>query len=107
MERQQDSCLFPLGSYIKGYIEKYGEVNPYTIYSLLKHFRAEESYQNIKNYFWWLTKLGLIEPARKEKAKIGYKTFYRLTSKGLSLSPDNVMWANPRRALYPKSWKKG
>jgi len=64
------------------------------------------TYQNFRNYIWWLRKLGLIEFSREKPSKIPGlqpRRYYKLSSKGKE-KPD--LFCNPRRDLYPKSWKK-
>jgi hypothetical protein len=66
------------------------------------------SYQNMRNYFYWLEKLGLIEFVEETPGSnplMKSRRLYRLTPKGLALPPESTEWTNPRRALYPESWE--
>ena len=112
------------GSFIKRFLLKHGEGYPYQVYQELKKIKLElglnpGSYQNIRNYFYWLERLGLIERTRRvevEQMKISgetdrrgrglrprgrpvYYQYYRLTEKGRR---EKEAWMNPRKALYER-----
>lgn len=122
--------IFPIGLFIKDLLLKYGEVYPNQVYSELRRIRRNflftgevrvqpkrgfGSYQVIKNYFYWLTKLGLIEKSKKVTTKVVgrgsglrpkgmkvYYQYYRLTPKGKT---EEEMWVYPPRALYKRRGK--
>ena len=112
------------GSFIKEFLLKHGAGYPYQVYKELKRIKLElglkpGSYQNIKNYFYWIEKLGLIKKTRKvevrqmkisgevdrrgrglrPKGRPVYHQYYRLTGKG---KREKEAWINPRKALYEK-----
>ena len=124
--------VFPLGLFIKDMFLRYGEVYPNQVWTKLRELRKKftltgekrrfsergwGSYQNVRNYFYWLERLGLIERTRKvavSEAKIRgevekrgsglrprgeevYYRYYRLTSRGRR---EKNAWINPRKALY-------
>lgn len=112
---------FPIqtGLFIREYLLTHGEASPYDVYKELKTLLIEAglpkrgmkwgSYQSVRNYFWWLEKLGLITPVREEPASKPFlhkKIYYKLTRKGMELPPESIEWSNPRRAAYPESWEK-
>jgi len=127
--------VFPTGLFIKDMLLRYGEVYPNQVWTKLRELRKNftltgeprafpkrgwGSYQNIKNYFYWLERLGLIERTRKvevREMKISgevdrrgpglrprgrpvYHQYYRLTPKGVT---EKEAWINPVKALYPES----
>jgi len=66
------------------------------------------SYQNFCNYFYWLRRLGLVELVKTERAanprskmRLVGRSYYRIVPE----RKDDPAWANPRRALYPESWR--
>ena len=64
------------------------------------------SYQNFRNYIWWLRKLGLIEFSREEPSSIPSlqdRRYYRLSSRGRKKQD---LFSNPGRDLYLESWKR-
>jgi len=64
------------------------------------------SYQNFRNFIWWLLQLGLIKFVREEPSSIsGFKPrrIYTYVPEKI----DDEAWKNPRKALYPISWEKG
>ena len=124
--------IFPVGLFIKDLFLRYGEVYPNQAWRKMRKLRRDftltgeprafpkrgwGSYQNIKNYFYWLERLGLIERTRRvevEQMKVSgeadrrgrglrprgrpvYHQYYRLTEKG---KREREAWMNPRRALY-------
>jgi len=105
--------------FIREYLLEHGEAYPYEVFKALREVLRSiglpargikwGSYQNMRNYFYWLEKLGLIEPVRTEPSSnpnLQNKIYYRLTRKGIETPPDSLEWTNPRRALYPKSWEE-
>jgi len=63
------------------------------------------TYQNFRNYIYWLKKLGLIEKVKSEpseKPQLQSRNYYRIVWE----RRDDPAWSNPRRALYPKSYEK-
>jgi len=107
------------GVFIRQYLLEHGEAYPYQVFKALRRFLFPEgypvkgfyvgSYQNIRNYFYWIQRLGLIEPSREEpslKPFFKNRRYYRLTSKGLKTDPEALEWRSPRRALWPASWEK-
>jgi DNA-binding PadR family transcriptional regulator len=106
-----------LGIFIRDYLLARGEAYPYEVYRAYKEAaaaagrRPRTSWQNVVNYFFWLSRLGLIEPSRTEPPsnpdlKI-LRRYYRLTRKGLATPPTALEWVNPRRALYRESYERG
>jgi len=129
-DREGHIHIFPLGLFIKDIFLRYGEVYPNQAWTKLRELRNQftltggprsspvrgwGSYQNIKNYFYWLERLGLIERSRRvevsqtkaHRKERGsglrpggrpiYYQHYRLTEKGRR---EEDVWRNPRRALY-------
>jgi DNA-binding PadR family transcriptional regulator len=107
-----------IGLFIRDYLLENGRAYPYEIYRAIRGELREKSrpirglkrgsYQNIRNYFYWLTHLGLIEPeveVPSEKPYLKDRRYYRLTAKGRRTPPHSLEWLNPRRALYPESWE--
>jgi hypothetical protein len=73
------------------------------------------SYQNFCNYFYWLRRLGLVEFVKSEPAfdaprealeEFEQRNYYRISKLGLETPPSDLRWRNPRRALYPRTWKR-
>jgi DNA-binding PadR family transcriptional regulator len=105
-----------LSLFIRDYLMEHGEACPYDIVRALRDLIKEEgwkrriSYSNIRTTFWWLKKLGLIEPSgRVEPSSKPYlepKIYYTLTKKGKTIPPESMAWRDPRRALYPESWER-
>jgi DNA-binding PadR family transcriptional regulator len=104
-----------LSLFIRDYLLEHGEACPYDIVKALRGEKEKEekrrvSYQNIRNYFYLLRKLGLIEPSGRvepsSKPFLQPKIFYRLTKKGLSTDPESLEWLDPHRALYRESWER-
>jgi len=103
------------GVFIRFYLEEKKEACPYEVYKALKKVKKlwnlrPGSYQSMRNHFFWIRKLGLIEFTREETSQ-GPPTFksrrlYSLTEKGRRPNVNDPKWANPRRALYPASWKR-
>jgi len=63
------------------------------------------TYQNFRNYIWWLKKLGLIEKVKSEpseKPQLQDRNHYRIVWE----KKDDDAWSNPRKALYPESYEK-
>jgi DNA-binding PadR family transcriptional regulator len=101
-----------LSQFIRDYLIENGEASPYDILKAIRSLAKEEkmrgvSYQSIRNCFWWLKKLGLIEPSGRtepsEKPYLQPKVYYRLTEKGKRLPPESIAWRDPRRVLYPET----
>jgi len=99
--------------FIRDFLLEQGETYPYQIYKALKARLKEEgyakrktSYQSIRNYFYWLKELGLIEVSRTapgKKAILKDRSYYKIiTSKADNLA----LWKNPREALYPTSYQE-
>jgi hypothetical protein len=110
---------FMTSLFIREYLLEHGIACPYEVFKALKERLAEEgypkrgmtwgSYQNIRNYFYWFSKLGLIEPVAEspsEKPHLKNRRYYRVTEKGLRTPPESPEWRNPIRALYPESWRR-
>jgi len=124
--------IFPVGLFIKDLLLRYGEVFPNQVWTEMRELRKKYtltgeprvapkrgwgSYQNIKNYFYWLERLGLIERTKKvevseikadrkergsglrPRGRPVYYQYYRLTEKGRR---EKEAWLNPRKALYGK-----
>jgi len=96
-----------IGPFIRDYLLEHGEAYPYEIYKALQAEKEKPkgSYQNIRNYFFWLQELGLIrfvreEPSRNPKFKP--KRYYALVKEKI----DDLAWRNPRRHLYRDSYEK-
>jgi DNA-binding PadR family transcriptional regulator len=110
---------FQTSLFIRDYLLEHGRAYPYEVFKALRErLLAEEyprrgskwgSYQNIRNYFYWLSKLGLIKPVQEVPSDNVYlknRRYYALTEKGLKTPPTSVEWRNPIRALYPESWER-
>lgn len=105
-----------LGLFIRDYLLTRGEAYPYEVYRAYKEAvsatgrRPRASYQNVRNYFFWLSRLGLIEPSRAEPPSNPDlkepRRYYRLTAKGLATPPTALEWVNPRRILYRESYER-
>lgn len=103
------------GGFIRSYLEEHGEA---TITQLYRALREEKrrlevkvgGYANLRNYIYWLSRLGLVELSREEPSGNPHlkqpRRYYRLTKRGRELPAYAAEWANPRRRLYPSSWKK-
>jgi DNA-binding PadR family transcriptional regulator len=111
---------FPVltGTFVRDYLLAHEKAYPYEVFKALRERLLEEgypkrgmmwgSYQNMRNYFYWLEKLGLIEFVEETPGSnplMKSRRLYRLTPKGLALPPESIEWTNPRRALYPESWE--
>jgi DNA-binding PadR family transcriptional regulator len=107
------------GVFIRGYLIEHGRAYPYEVFKALREELMEMgyparglkwgSYQNVRNYFYWLRRLGLIEPeveVPSENVYMRSRRYYRLTDKGRRTPPTNLVWRNPIRALYPESWER-
>jgi len=80
------------------------------IFNMWREFKKSKknpgSYQNFRNFIWWLLQLGLIKFVREEPSSIsGFKPrrIYTYVPEKI----DDEAWKNPRKALYPISWEKG
>lgn len=100
------------GMFIREHLLKVGEDYPFRMYRLLKNVKKGlglkmGSYQNFRNYIYWLRKLGLIEFVREEPSDnpvlVHPRRYYKLTKKGRERPG---LFLNPRRALYPRSYIK-
>ena len=88
------------GLAIKYFLLAVGEGNPYWFYKCFKKVKPSTSYNNVRRYFYFLKKLGLIEPVRKEPSKHGMpKTYYRIVP-GME---DDPRWFAPQAELYPET----
>ena len=104
------------GVFIREYLIRNEEANPYEVFKELRKTVLElrypnrrPTYQSVRNYFYWLEKLGLIEFSREgppPKPNLIPKRYYKLTEKGRKTPANALEWSNPRRALYPESWDK-
>lgn len=98
------------GLWIRDHLVEVGEDYPLAMYKLFKFQKKQRgvscgSYQNFRQYIWWLRKLGLIEFVRSEPSAnpvLESRRYYRVVAG----TEDNLAWRNPRRTLYPESWKK-
>lgn len=98
--------------FIRDFLIEHREANPYEIYSELSKVQEQEGiskrknlYQNIRNYFYWLRKLGLIHPTRTEPSRnpaFKDKQFYEIVKR----KSRSKHWINPRKALYTESYEK-
>lgn len=132
--KQVPAWLVPTGEFIRDHLLEEGEDYPYNVWKELLEKRArvygifnvlelrdkrtEEvrdalenhgvkvgSYQNVRNYFYWLRELGLIEKSREEsseKANLEPRKYYKVVEG----KEDAEEWANPRKALYPESYEE-
>jgi len=97
--------------FIRDFLLEQGEAYPYQIYKALRARLKEEgypkrrgSYQSIRNYFYWLKELGLIEVSRTapaDRAILKDRSYYRIVT---SKANDLALWKSPRGALYPDSY---
>ena len=108
-----------LGEFLYNLFMSRVEVSPYDAYKEFKRALEEgyepvgreyrrpsrASYRNVRRYFAWYRKLGLIEFSREEPSSregLKPKRYYRITEKG-RMRPD--LWANPMEAIYGESWR--
>jgi len=108
---EEYAFLYSVGQFIRSYLMEHGEAYVGELYREFSKGRKKhkDTYQSFRNYIYWFKKLGLIEFVRQEPSKnpnLKPRRFYRLTKKGRELSPYSPEWSNPRRALYPGSWRK-
>lgn len=99
--------------FIRDFLLEQGEAYPYQVYKALRARLKEEgypkrrgSYQSIRNYFYWLKELGLIEVSRTApagRAILKDKSYYKIIT---SKADDLALWKNPREALYSASYQK-
>lgn len=109
--------LFSTGILIYNYLLEHGDAYILEIYRAFKKEKGKwiswrdqplkvGSYQNFRNYIFWLQRLGLIEFIRKEPSStpdLQPRRYYKLSSQGRE---KRGLFFDPRRKLYPKSWKK-
>jgi hypothetical protein len=116
--------VVPTSLFIRDRLAQVGEDYPYGMWRALKEARERffrekggrggrarwrkdafaGSYQNFRNYIYWLEKLGLIRFVREApppRRGLEARRFYALV-KGREKDEG---WRNPRRSLYPGSWK--
>ena len=100
------------GLFIHRHLLEVGEDYPFNMYRLLKQRKTAMGqkagkYQNLRNYMYWLRRLGLIEYVRSEPSSNPHlkhpRRYYRLTRKGRER---RELFNNPRRHLYRESWEK-
>ncbi len=99
--------------FIRNFLLDHGEAYPYQVYKALRARLKEEGYpkrrgfyQSIRNYFYWLKELGLIEVSRTapaDRAILKDRSYYKIIT---SKADDLALWKNPRGALYPASCQK-
>lgn len=105
--------IISTAGWIKNHLLEVGEDYPYNMWRELRNLKLEMgvikkgigSYQNFRNYIYWLEKLGLIKFVREEegdKTFLAKRRYYAVVEDQL----DNPAWSNPNRALYPETWEK-
>jgi len=105
--RFRPRIMVSTGMWIRDYLLGTVEDYPYHMWKVFKQTkRRPGSYQNFRNYIYWLLKLNLIKFVREEPSRTPHfepRRYYTYV-------PANVekveLWRNPIRALYPKSWEK-
>jgi len=80
------------------------------IFSMWRQFKEFKknpgSYQNFRNYIYWLLQLKLIRFVREEPSDnpaFQPRRIYTYVPEKI----DDEAWRNPRKALYLESWEKG
>ncbi|RLG79767.1 MAG: hypothetical protein DRO09_03995 [Thermoprotei archaeon] len=94
------------GLAIRYFLLAVGEGCPYWFYKCFREVKPTTSYRNVVRYFYFLKKLGLIEPVRKEPRlspsgkPYGFpRTYYRIVP-GME---DDPRWFAPQAELYPET----
>lgn len=98
------------GVWIRDHLLEVGEDYPLRMYKLLKREKKLRgvkcgSYQSFRQYVWWLRRLELIEFVRSEPSEnpvLEGRRYYRVVEG----KEDDPAWRNPRRSLYPESYRK-
>lgn len=98
------------GAFIRDHLLIVGKDYPFRMYQLLKEKKEKRgayvgSYQSFRNHIFWLRKLGLIEFVREEPSSNPHfqpRRYYRIVEG----KEDAEGWINPRKKLYPQSWKE-
>jgi len=96
------------GMWIRDHLLQNVEDYIFNMWRQFKKFKKNPgSYQNFRNYIYWLLQLELIKFVREEPSAVPDFQPRRI----YTYVPENVdkeeLWTNPRRALYPDSWEKG
>lgn len=103
--------LISTGMWIREHLLAVEEDYPFHMWTLLRKMKVAAdveagTYQNFRNYIFWLTKLNLIRFTREEPSANPFlkpRRYYTYV-------PENIdkidLWRNPRRHLYPETWEK-
>ena len=106
--------LISTGMWIRAHLLEVEEDYPLHMWSLLRDVKRAHgirekgigSYQNFRNYIYWLRRLDLIRFVREEPSLnpvFKPRRYYTYVPENLDKLD---LWANPRRALYPETWEK-
>ncbi len=99
--------------FIKDFLIENGEGYSSQVHRALKdvllfegYKRRRWSYANVRQFFYWLKRLGLIHRIRSEPSE----NPFLLDREIYAVVPGRIEdpgWVNPRKALYPKSYERG
>lgn len=105
------AVMVSTGVWIRDHLLRVGEDYVGGMYREFKREKQERgvkcgSYQNFRQYIWWLRKLGLIEFVRSEPSEnpllVEGRRYYRVVEG----REDDPAWLNPRKMLYSESYRK-
>jgi len=103
--------IISTGVWIRDHLSEVGEDCVAAMYQAFKMDKKNKgvqcgSYQNFNQYIYWLRALKLIEVIRSEPSAnpvlVGRRRYYGIVPG----TENSSAWRNPRRTLYPESWKK-
>jgi len=105
--RFRPRIMVSTGMFIRDHLLETVQDYSYHMWMLFKETKKRPgSYQNFRNYIYWLLKLNLIKFVREEPSRTPHfkpRRYYTYV-------PANVekeeLWRNTTRALYPENWKK-
>lgn len=89
---------FTASEAIREYLLALGEGYPYGFWKLWRRFKKKTSYKAVRQLFWTLKEIGLIETARWER---GTTPFRKHLYRAVPGKEDDVRWFRPQQELYP------
>ena len=106
--RYRPRKMVSTGIWIRDHLLQNVEDYPFNMWHQFKKLKKNPgTYQNFRNFVYWLLQLELIKFVREEPSD----AFNFQPRRLYTYVPENIdkdeLWRNPRRSLYPESWEKG
>lgn len=105
--RFRPRIMVSTGMFIRDHLLDVVEDYPFNMWRLFRKSKGKAgSYQNFRNYIYWLLKLNLIKFVREEPSRTPHLQPRRLYTYVAENVEKTELWRNPTRALYPENWMK-